>query len=256
MKEKRRAELANVRNKRRKKRGVFRAVVYLMAAAAIAVGTGSFFKISNIQVTGNVIYSEEEITASSGIKKGSNLFLLNGRDVESSILEDRNFVDSVKVRRKFPSTVELDVQESTLLAYIMQGDTYYIINRKCEILSTGDAASAAGYIQIIGAQPLAPRVGEQLSLGEADAPKLQYLEDVMEQLMKADIYGKVQWIDVSNIASVKFIYRGSLVVELGRNEELDKKFKMLGSILADLSENERGTINLATVGEGHYIPES
>ena len=36
-----------------------RAVVYILAVAAAIVGIGSFFKISDIQVTGNVIYSSK-----------------------------------------------------------------------------------------------------------------------------------------------------------------------------------------------------
>lgn len=229
--------------------------MYIIALIAIAVGVGSFFKISDIQVSGNVLYSEQEIAEASKIELGKNLILLNKRRIVNNILDSKTYVDSVTVKRKFPSTVQLVIRESKLLAYLEYGETCYVINRRCKILSPGDAASVAGYIHILGAAPQDPEVGEQLSLGEGEGAKLDYLADVMEQLMKKELYPYVQWIDMSNVASVKFLYRGSLTIDLGRNEGLEKKFDILERILQDLSENDRGIINLATAGEGHYIPQ-
>lgn len=230
-------------------------MVYILALVAAVVGIGSFFKISNIQVTGNVIYSTQEILDVAGIETGDNLFLINKREVEASILENRGFVDTVVIDRKLPDTVELNIRESKLLAYVEHEGAYYVLNRKCEILSKSDAAGVAGHIQINGIQPLAPRVGEQLALGEAESAKEDYLAEVMEMMLEKDIYSHVQWIDASNVSSLKFLYQGTITVELGKHEELERKFEMLESILADLAGNDKGTISLAKVGEGHFIPE-
>ncbi len=230
-------------------------VIYILAIAAAVVGIGSFFKISDIQVTGNVIYSSQEILEVAGIAPGDNLFLINKRAIEESILENRGFVDTVTISRKLPDSVELNIRESQLLAYVELEGAYYIINRKCEILSKTDAAGAAGHIEIVGVQPLSPRVGELLTLGVSESAKEDYLADVMEMMLQKEMYKYVSRIDASNISSLKFNYRGNLVIDLGKNEELARKFDMLESILADLAENDRGTISLAKVGEGHFIPE-
>ena len=230
-------------------------VIYILAIAAAVVGIGSFFKISDIQVTGNVIYSSQEILEVAGIAPGDNLFLINKRAIEESILENRGFVDTVTISRKLPYSVELNIRESQLLAYVELEGAYYIINRKCEILSKTDAAGAAGHIEIVGVQPLSPRVGELLTLGVSESAKEDYLADVMEMMLQKEMYKYVSRIDASNISSLKFNYRGNLVIDLGKNEELARKFDMLESILADLAENDRGTISLAKVGEGHFIPE-
>lgn len=202
-----------------------------------------------------MIYSTQEILDAADIQPGDNIFLIKKRAIESAILESRGFVDTVSIDRKLPDTVVINVRESKLLAYVEHEGSYYVLNRKCEILSKGDATSVAGHIMITGIQPLAPRVGEQLALGESESAKKNYLADVMEMLMEKDIYGQVQWIDVSNVSSLKFRYRGNITVDLGKNEALGRKFDMLESILADLAENDKGTINLAKLGEGHFIPE-
>ena len=232
-----------------------RTVVYVLAVAAAIVGIGSFFKISDIQVTGNVIYSSKEILDVAPIELGDNLFLLNKRNIEESILENRNFVDTVTVFRKLPDTVEINILESQLLASVEANGAYFVINRKCQILSKTDAEDASRHIRIMGIEPLSPRVGEQLKLGVAEASKEDYLADVMEMMLVKEMYSHVSYIDISNISSLKFDYRDNLVIDLGKHEELERKFDMLERILADLAENDRGTISLAKVGEGHFIPK-
>ena len=232
-----------------------RTVVYILAVAAAIVGIGSFFKISDIQVTGNVIYSSKEILDVAPIESGDNLFLINKRSIEESILENRNFVDTVTVSRKLPDTVEINILESQLLASVEVNGAYFVLNRKCQILSKTDAEDASRHIRITGIEPLSPRVGEQLKLGVAEAAKEDYLADVMEMMLVKEMYSYVSYIDISNISSLKFDYRDNLVIDLGKHEELERKFDMLERILADLAENDRGTISLAKVGEGHFIPE-
>ena len=61
-------------------------------------------------------------------------------------------------------------------------------------------------------------------------------------------------MDRSNPAALKFDYRGRLTVNLGSNEGLGRKFDMLEGILADLTDYDQGTVDLSTLGEGHYIP--
>jgi len=232
-----------------------RAVVYILAVAAAIVGIGSFFKISDIQVTGNVIYSSKDILDVAKIELGDNLFLINKGNIEESILENRNFVDTVTISRRLPDTVEINILESQLLASVEINGAFFILNRKCQILSKTDEVGAAGHIRITGVEPLSPRVGEQLKLGVAEAAKEEYLADVMEMMLRNEMYRHVSRIDASNVSSFEFTYRGNITVDLGKNEELERKFNMLESILADLAENDRGTISLAKAGEGHFIPE-
>jgi len=230
-------------------------IIYIVAIAAALVGIGSFFKISDIQVTGNVIYSTQEILSVAGIEPGDNLFLINKRAIENSILKKLNFVDTVTVSRILPDAVELNIRESKLLAYVELEGTYFVVNRKCAILSKTDEAGVAGYIRLMGVTPLSPRVGEKLTLGLEEKAKEDYLTDTMEMMLQGDIYERVSWIDISNVSSLKFNCGNNLIVDLGKNEELARKFDMLGNILADLAENDRGTISLAKAGEGHFIPE-
>ncbi len=233
---------------------VLRLIVYLLALAAIALGIGSFFKITVVQTSGNVIYSSQELVDAAQIELGSNLFLLDTGAVKERILSEKLFVDSVNVRRKMPDTIVLEVRESQLLACFRFGGSYFVVNRRCQILSKGDEASVAGYIVLEGLEPLAPRVGEKLVLSESEGGKLRYLEDVMAVLLDRELYHNVLSIDAANPAALKLDYQGRLTVNLGSNEQLERKFDVLEGILKDLSDYDDGVIDLSTPGQGHYIP--
>ena len=76
------------------------------------------------------------------------------------------------------------------------------------------------------------QVGEELRTLEnisscTYVAKDEALADVMEMMLQKDIYRYVSRIDASNISSLKFDYRGTLVIDLGKNEELARKFDML-----------------------------
>ncbi|MGN1203127.1 MAG: cell division protein FtsQ/DivIB, partial [Eubacterium sp.] len=76
-----RAEKRQKDNKKRKKRNTLRKVIVwlVVIVAFVAVGTvlslTVFFQIDTINVTGNTIYTKDEILAQCTIDKGENLFL-------------------------------------------------------------------------------------------------------------------------------------------------------------------------------------
>ena len=71
-----------------------------------------------------MIYSAQEILEVTDIKPGDNLFLINKRSIEETILESRGFVDTVTIERKLPDTVEINIRESKLLAYVEHEGAY------------------------------------------------------------------------------------------------------------------------------------
>ncbi|MBQ8588020.1 MAG: FtsQ-type POTRA domain-containing protein [Clostridia bacterium] len=92
------------------------------------------FDITDVSVIGNKILSEEDIVKASGIKKGSNLFLLNTGKSEERI-NSLGYVDSVEVKRKFLARIEIEITESVEAAYIAFAGNYVGIDSEGKILS-------------------------------------------------------------------------------------------------------------------------
>ena len=109
------------RRNRRRSRGrfafLYRLLCFVLICAAIVGALVLFFKVDTISVSGNDRYSRETILAASGVSEGDNLFLLNKYDAAARITEALPYVESVRLSRKLPGTLRIDIVEcSTAIA--------------------------------------------------------------------------------------------------------------------------------------------
>ena len=112
-------------------------MVLLFIAILVLVGAILFtpiFNITDITVTGNSVLTDKEIITASGIKKGSNLFLMNKSKAEDGV-SSLGYVEEVDVKRKFFSRVQIEVKESVEVAYIAFSGSYAGLGTDGRILS-------------------------------------------------------------------------------------------------------------------------
>ena len=67
---------------KRGRNGIYILVTVVLTLAAVIVGIGMFFKVSEIEVAGGNEYTAEEIIEVSGIHKGDSLLSLKDEDVQ------------------------------------------------------------------------------------------------------------------------------------------------------------------------------
>jgi hypothetical protein len=76
---------AETNRRRRKRGGLYAPVAFLLMALAIIFGLSVFFRVSEVTVTGQVVYTADEIIAASGIELGGNLFFVDDSKAAISI---------------------------------------------------------------------------------------------------------------------------------------------------------------------------
>lgn len=95
-------------------------IVAVVACIAFVLIVGSFalrhsplFPIDEVTVSGNTYLSEDEILSAAGIEDGATLFSCSTSDIEGR-LETDPWIASAKVKRVFPSRLNITVTESSL----------------------------------------------------------------------------------------------------------------------------------------------
>ena len=77
------------RYNRKRRRGSFaflyKLLAFVLICGAIGLALAMFFKIEDIEISGNSRYSKEQIVAAAEVKPGDNLFLLNKYDAAARI---------------------------------------------------------------------------------------------------------------------------------------------------------------------------
>ena len=104
---------------KRKRKAIFRTTKWLMLFAIIIGGIiyailSPIFNIKQIKVSGNSKISVDEIISLSGFNLEQNMFTYKMSDVKSKIKENA-YIDTVKISRKIPDSIEISVTETSKL---------------------------------------------------------------------------------------------------------------------------------------------
>lgn len=238
--------------KRKKRSALYAPLSFILICAALVFGMSVFFRVSTVTVTGNSIYTEEEIIEASGIEQGDNLFFINRFSAVSRIFSKLPYVEAATISRSLPNNIVIEITESAALAYVTAEDgEKWAIDRSCKILANVDAAAAQSLIEVTGVTPISPSVGGIVSPGEAETPKVTYLSEILKMAVLLEIERDITYIDMSNVSNPQFDYLGRFTVKLGSNENVDYKFQLLVSAVAELGEGDSGTLDLSIDKRAH-----
>ena len=238
--------------KKRKKRSVLYApLCFLLAIAALVFGLSVFFRVANVEVEGNVLYSREEVVEASGIEQGDNLFFINRFAAMSRINAKLPYVESAVINLHLPNRLQIVITESVAVAYVTAEDGTWAIDRSCKLLSRVNADELGGLIRVEGLTPIAPEVGQTIAPGEDETPKVSYLTAILHQITDLGLQQSVRHVNITNLANPSFDYLGRFTVKLGTNENVEYKFQCLLSAVDALAEGDRGTLDLSIDKRAH-----
>ena len=85
--------------------------------------------------------------------------------------------------------------------------------------------------------------------GDDDTGKLEYLTEILDQLQERGLYGQVNYIDMTNLNSPTMGFLGRFTVKLGESGETEYRLAKLLSAVSQLTEYDRGTIDVSYDGE-------
>ena len=239
--------------RRKQERRRWKLIRYLLAVAAILMATNIFFQISDIQVDGNVLYSESDVIEASGLQLGGSSLAVSDWMIARRIRSELPGISSAKVILAVPDTLRIRISETPALAVLETMNGPVMLSRECKVVN-GYSGDEAELIHIRGISPVSTEVGELLGVGPGESTKLTYLQELLPMLEREGVLHTVQDIDISNVSDLHFRYQGRFTVRLGEQDKLLSKLDLLGRLVQELNIGDSGILDLSTEHEGHYIP--
>ena len=236
------------------KRNVNRPLTFFLVIVAIIFVMSVFFKITKIEVSGNSLYSAEEIIAASGIEKGDNLFFINRIAAGSRVVVKLPYVDSVKISRGLPNLVTIEVTESKAVGCVAVGEELWSVSSSGKFLSSIDKKEAEHIAVVSGITVSEAAVGEYIKASDGQSDKLAYLTDILYQIQARGLMGKVTSIDLTDAQNPTFEYDGRFLVKLGAFDNTEYKFGKMLSAVSQLSADDSGTLDLSTGNKVVFNP--
>ena len=248
-----RRALVERQKKKKRRRMISRIGIAVLVLLAIVFAPTIFFQVSKINVTGDTRYTSEQLIKSTGVKQGDNMFFLDTTQIAADLKDEYPYLDTVKLRRKLPSTLQIEVSDRTAALSIEQNGKYLILDMSGKVLEKTKSA-AKGTAKVTGVPMKGLHVGDTV-----DEDKYGKAASVMKLLELTDQYGMkkhIKTIDVEKAYDVRVTYDKRYTILLGALEEsnLEHKIQFLKAILKEPSLPESGVIDLTDEKEARYRP--
>lgn len=238
--EEQRKRLTQEERKRKKRNKRIKFLLKMMLLLGIIIGGIAFamispiFNIKEIQVLGNEQVSKETIISLSELKTEENIFRFGMFKVIANIKENA-YIEKVKIHRKIPSTIQIEVEERKHNYSIDFLGKYAYINTQGYILEIAKDSKQKVILQ--GIETPEEQVTEGNRLNNEDLEKLEDVIKIINATKEYELDSKVTSIDMSdkNEYSIYLAEEGKKVY-LGNNSNLSNKMLYVNAII----EEEKG----------------
>lgn len=228
-----------------------RIFVMLLVVAIFIFCAAIFFKITDIVVEGNDLYTDEEVVAASGIAPGDNLLSVSRGSVAGRIQASLPYVENVQVGRALPGTVTITIQESdAVYAVYAANGTVWLINSSGKLLEQA-SAGASSYPWLLGVTIQDPQTGQQAVCAETEA--MDAAMTVIGLLEDTEYLPKIVEVDVTKPYDTILRYESLYEIHLGSVDQMEYKMRYLTAILADSQIAEGGVIDLTLEKENAAV---
>ena len=233
--EQRRKELSKKERKRKRRNKRIKFFIKLILIVGIFSGTIVFaltspiFNIKDIKVLNNNQIASDTIISLSELKQDENIFRFYKRDVIGKIKENP-YIENVTIHRRFPSTIEIEVEEREAKYSVDYMGQYAYINTQGYILEI--SADSKGLTIIQGITTNEEEVVPGNRLGTDDLERLEDVIKIMSAANENGLEGMVTSIDISNKNEYSiYIESQKKTVHLGDNTNLNNKMLYVVAIM-------------------------
>lgn len=233
---------------RRRKIAIRRSVILTLLLVSLSVILClklPYFNISNIQVRNNKIVSSEQIIELSKINKGTNIFYLNFKNIETNIRANP-YILGASIKRKIPNTILIDINERKAVFYMKAQNSYLMIDKGGIVLESRNNINNMKLTNLQGFNAEDAKVGSVLPCD--DKRKLDVI-GLITELISLNTSGiDITAVDLSDTLNIK-IYSGNLCIKMGTSDNIKDKLNLALNIINNNDlKNSKGYIDVGFEG--------
>lgn len=230
-------------------------LVVVMLSVLVTLSLTVLFKIENISVVGDEIYTKEQIIEISGLKTGENIFRTDTSAAKQKIEEALSYVESATVRRKLPATIEIEIKKAMPCAAVRTTGQYAIISKTGKVLDV-NVTVPEGTPIFEGIAVKNAELGKVLETERED--DLKVLVNIVSVLEDSQLYD-INYVNLSSLYNIEFMYNNRIIIQVGSSTDLQDKLVTAKYILDhNIGPEEKGTIDVSMTerSEARFRPES
>lgn len=221
--------------KRKKRIIVLLITILLLSILFIVLLTQTtFFHVKEIEVNGNFFIEKDKVLTASGINNGENIFRLSIDDIEDNLLR-HPYIKQVKIDRKFPNKVMINlVERKETLVYEMNG-TYIIMDNEGYVLNILSEFKNKEITSLKGDIQLEVKTSEKV-----DFEKYSWLKETLNLLSFCndnDFSFNITSILLEN-KDITLVLNSGTYIAFGGLNDIEYKLRLTNEIVNDLQKKE------------------
>ncbi|MGG1678804.1 cell division protein FtsQ/DivIB [Neobacillus sp. NRS-1170] len=126
-------KLKEQRRRKANRRLVLLLILFFIMIVAVAYTQSPLSHVKTITIKGNEIYSKDEIIRKSGLSNNTNIWKVR-KDTVASKVEQLTEIKKADVKRKWPNTILIQVEEHKRIAYLKKDKSYLPVMENGQIL--------------------------------------------------------------------------------------------------------------------------
>ena len=228
--------------------------VLTMAAVTALLCVFLLFKVADIQVTGDPVYSQEEVLALCDYAIGDNLLFAPTQSQEERLESQLPYVEDAQVIKHFPNTLEIRITAAQTAASVSSGGGWLYVSSQGKILELA-AEPAAATMQVTGFVSTATQPGQYLQAEDATA--LSALQEILTALTDREMITQCTRLDLTDLYDIRLWYQDRVECKLGSTAGLTYKLDFAYDALINpttenrIGDKETGVLDLSYAADAH-----
>lgn len=230
-------KLKQARKKKANRRLIIYLSIFFFLLAIVVYLQSPLSHVKTIKVAGNTYLTEEEVIELSQLTTDNNIWMIN-KDKIKKTMSQNAVIESVKIKRIFPRTVELLVTEYERVGYVKNDDGYF------PILGNGNQLS-----------PLSsPKGDAPVLFGFTEKTSLNQLTNELLQLPASlfHLISEIHWQPEKKNQNKIILYMNDGFIVEGTIRGFAEKMRVYPSIVSQLDPKSEGIIH---IGVGAYFED-
>ena len=181
--------------------------------------------------------------------------LLFDSAVEKRLMAKHPFIESVKLKRTLPDKIEIKITESTEYYCYKYAGQFFTASKDNKVLAKYSSAPA-GLVDVSANSLTNLSIGKKVEFTNEE--EKNYLTKLLNTLSEYNL--SVTSVDVTDMLAIKVTISDRIDVNFGGQTELEGKTAHLATLIKNLDENIRGSVNLSvwspTKDEAYFVKDN
>lgn len=203
------------------------AVLALLIAFFLFINS-PYFTVGTVLVEGNNYVTVEEVLRVAGVPERVNIFRLKTTELSDRLMNDLR-VAEVRVERKFPATIIINLKERQPLAFVASQYGFVEIDRRGVVMAAFKNLKQVKVPVITGVRLGNVYVGDQVN-NPGLLNVLTYLEALDE-----DVLNQLSEVNIKSTDELVAYTTNSVYIRVGDSQRLSEKAKLTGEILQEIA---------------------